>query len=400
MLTQHKAIKYQVFPSEAQREQIERTFGCVRKVYNLGLEMQIGLYEADMKRMTKNATNDYCNRVWKEEYPYLAEVDKFALTNSLFALENGYKRFFDGTSRFPRFKSKKDTKKSYTTNFTNDNICVIPMPTKNNAKHGYIKLPKLGIVHACLHRLPDEGFVLKQATISKNAAGKYFVSVLFERDVEEPISVEPQVERALGLDYSSPHFYVDSNGESADPPHYFREMQKKLAREQRRLSKMVKGSNNYIAQKYHVARLQEEVANQRKDFCHKRSREIANSYDVVCVEDIDLQALAQTLNFGKATADNGFGMFRTFLRYKLEDQGKHYVVIDKWYPSTKTCHECGGYNPDVKLGMETWVCPHCGRTILRDYNAALNIRDEGMRALQELQQQEEPLPEKSKTNVA
>lgn len=119
-----------------------------------------------------------------------------------------------------------------------------------------------------------------------------------------------------------------------------------------------------------------------RDFCHKESRKITNSWDIVCVEDLDLHAQAQTLRFGKAVADNGFGMFRTFLQYKLEEQGKLFIKIDKWFPSTKTCHECGAYNPDVVLGQSVWVCPQCGRTIQRNVNAALNIRDEGLRMIQ------------------
>lgn len=144
---------------------------------------------------------------------------------------------------------------------------------------------------------------------------------------------------------------------------------------------MIKGSNNYEKQRLVVAKLHEPAANQRRDFTHKLSREIANSYDAVCVEDIDLRSLSQSLRLGKATMDNGFGIFRTFLRYKLEEQGKHFIKIDKWYPSSKACNHCGRYNPKVTLGVSEWVCPHCGAIIQRDYNAACNIRHEGLRDL-------------------
>ncbi len=174
---------------------------------------------------------------------------------------------------------------------------------------------------------------------------------------------------------------MDSNGHAPGVPHYFRKAEKRLAKAQRRLSRMTRGSSNYEKQRLVVARLHEHVANQRKNFCHTESRKIANFYDIVCVEDLDLRAQAQSLNFGKAVADNGFGMFRAFLKYKLEEQGKLFIKVGKKFPSTKTCHYCKKVNPDVQLGQKTWVCPCCGRTILRDWNAALNIRDEGLRML-------------------
>ena len=152
-----------------------------------------------------------------------------------------------------------------------------------------------------------------------------------------------------------------------------------MATEQRKLSHCIKGSNRYEKQKQKVNRIARKVSNQRKDFCHKKSREITNLYNAVCVEDMDLKAIAQSLRFGKAVSDNGFGMFRNFLRYKLEEQGKYFIPIDKWFPSTKTCRHCGEVNPDVQLGQSVWTCPHCGAVIDRDLNAAINIRNEGLR---------------------
>ncbi len=374
----YRAIKYRIYPDDCQRSLLSQTFGCVRKVYNMGLELQKGLYASGMNPMSNFELNAYCNHVWKTEMPYLRDVDKFALTNSILDLGKAYKSFFEKHRGYPKFKSEKHNKKSYTTNYTNGNIAVETV----SRNKGRIKLPKLGWIEANIHRPLEEDWTLKNATVSQNAAGKYFVSILFEFSVEVK-KVTPTAERTIGLDYSSPHFYVDSEGRSPQVPHAYRKAEKKLAREQRRLSRMVHGSKNYEAQRILVAKLQEHVANQRKDFCHKLSRKITNSYDVVCVEDMDLRALSRSLSFGKATLDNGFGMFRTFLQYKLEQEGKHFVVVDKWYPSTKTCHHCGTHNPDIHLGQNEWVCPGCGKTITRDYNAALNIRDEGFRTLTE-----------------
>lgn len=375
----NRAIKYQIYPNEQQVEQLVQTFGCVRKVYNLGLELQQGLYQSDMSPMSKNSLNNYCNRYWKKELPYLQNADKFALTNSLYALDAAFQKFFAKKAGYPKFKSKRNRCDSYTTNSTNNNI-EIAFPAKSKSCKGKVKLPKLGWVDACIYRKPKKGWVIKQATISCNMRGKYFVSILFEYYEEVSVTV-PIYEKTLGLDYSSPKFYVDNNNCSPEIPHWYRKMEQQLAREQRRLSRMVKGSHNYEQQRLRVSKLNEKAAAQRKDFCHKQSRKIANSCEAVCVEDLDLRALSGSLHLGKATMDNGFGTFRTFLKYKLEEQGKHFVVSDKWYPSTKTCNQCGGYNPEVVLGQDEWICPHCGELIKRDLNAARNIRDEGYRVL-------------------
>lgn len=375
-MPKYRAIKYRIHPTDEQRELLHQTFGCVRKVYNDALSMQIGLHEAGMQTFGKNTLNTYCNRVWKKEFPFFAEVDKFALTNSLHALCAAYTNFFEGRTRYPRHKSKHDSEQSYTTNFTNGNIAVISL----KGEPGYVKLPKVGKVAASIHRMPKEDWQLKGATVSTQGKGKYYVSVLFQLpDTSVKAAPLPTEETTLGLDYSSPKFYVDSNGEEAGITHWYRKSEEALAKEQRKLSHCKRGSNRYQKQKAKVDKLSKKAANQRRDFCHKLSRKIANSYDAVCVEDLDLRTMAQSLHFGKAVADNGFGMFRTFLQYKLQEQGKYYIVVDKWFPSSKTCRHCGNRKPDLQLGEMTWVCPCCGVVIDRDLNAAINIRDEGLR---------------------
>lgn len=376
MKMQCRAIKYRIYPNEEQKKLFLKTFGCVRMVYNETISIHGGLYEAGMSSFSRMDMNNYCNRFMKDDMPYLREVDKFALTNSIYNAYTAFQNFFSGRAGYPHYKSRKAAIQSYTTNKTNDNIAVIP---RVKAK-GAVKLPKLGEVRASLHRLPQDSWKIKSATVSMDSGGHFYVSVLFQ--VTEPDIVEeviPTSETALGLDYSSPEFYVDSDGRTAGIQHWYRKTEKRLQVEQRKLSHCKKGSNRYEKQRLKVNRIAKKAANQRLDFCHKKSREIANSYDAVCVEDLNLRDMAQTLSFGKAVSDNGFGMFRTFLRYKLEEQGKHYIVIDKWFPSTKTCRHCGSVNSDVVLGQSQWVCPSCGVVIERDLNAAINIRDEGLR---------------------
>lgn len=374
----NRAIRYRIYPNDEQAATMAQTFGCSRKVYNMGLELQNGLFKAGMQRMSKTDLNNFCNQQWKNDFPWLREVDKFALTNSLYNLDRAQINFFEGRASAPKFKSRKD-KQSYTTNFTNGNIKVIP-PSKGKTPIGGIQLPKLGVVRANIHRLPQEGWILKSATVTRTPSGKYFASLLYSFLKEIP-DVNPESETVLGLDYSSPHFAVNSFGEPYDPPKWFRKSEGRLAREQKKLSRMTPGSYNYQKQRLVVARIHEHIANQRKDYAHQLSREIANSCTTVCVEDLDLNAMKQSLNFGKATSDAGFGMFRTFLEYKLKEQGRYFVKVDKWFPSSKTCNYCGGYYKDLQLGQETWECPHCHRIIKRDPNAALNIRDEGFRMI-------------------
>ncbi len=174
--------------------------------------------------------------------------------------------------------------------------------------------------------------------------------------------------------------YKDSNGDEPDYPRYYRQAEERLVKECRKLSKMQKGSNNRNKQRIKVANLYEKVTNQRRDFLHKQSRQIANAYDCVCIEDLDMKAMAQSLHFGKSVSDNGWGMFTAYLKYKLEEQGKKLVKVDKFFASSQTCNICGNKNSDTKkLSVRAWDCPKCGTHHDRDVNAAINIRNEGMR---------------------
>lgn len=227
------------------------------------------------------------------------------------------------------------------------------------------------------HRQIPANYKLKSGTVSQTPSGKYYASVLFEYEnqVQEK---EPQT--FLGLDFSMHELYKGSNGSEPSYPRYYRQAEKRLKREQRRLSHMKKGSKNRDKQRIKVAKLHEKVANQRKDFLHKQSRQITNAYDCVCIEDLDMKAMAQALNFGKSVLDNGWGKFVSFLKYKLEEEGKRLVRVDKFFASSQTCSCCGYKNSDTKnLSVREWDCPECGTHHDRDVNAAINIRNEGMR---------------------
>lgn len=358
-----KAYKFRAMPNAEQRILFAKTVGCARFVYNRMLADKIAHYKKTGE-MLYNTPAQY-----KVEFPFLREADSMALCNAQMQLQTAYKNFFrDKSIGFPKFRSKKVSRKAYTTNCINGNISVVG---------NFLKLPKMGLVRVKFHRQIPECHKIKSVTFSQDPSGKYYISILTEYEANIPERIL-DTGKALGLDYSSPHFYVDSQGVEADMPHFYRQAEQRLAREQRKLSKMVKGSANYQKQRRRVALAHEKVRNQRKDWQHKRSRELADKWDIICVEGINYKGMSGSLRLGKATQDNGFGQFRTFLSYKLAEQGKKLVTIDKWFPSSKLCRHCGYINDSLTLSDRVWVCPSCGETILRDENAAINIRNAGV----------------------
>lgn len=244
-----------------------------------------------------------------------------------------------------------------------------------------IRLPKLGIVKMKKHReLPENGKI-KSVTVSMSASGKYYASILMEIEKEDPR--EKEILSSVGLDYMMHGLYADSEGNTADYPGFYRQAEKKLAMEQRKLSHMVKGSSNWYRQKRKIAILHEKAANKRKDFLHKASKYLADRYDLVSIEDLNMQGMSKALNFGKSVSDNGWGMFTDMLAYKLADRNKKLVKVDKFFASSQTCSVCGYKNEETKdLSVRKWECPRCHAFHDRDINAAVNIRNEGIRMLQ------------------
>ena len=302
------------------------------------------------------------------------EVDSLALANVQLHLEKAYKNFFrDPKTGFPRFKSKHHSRNSYTTNVVNGNILV---------ESKKIRLPKLKWIAMKKHREPAEGLRLRSVTVSMEPSGKYFASLLYEGYSCENQAAEPDYSTAtiLGIDYAMQGMAVFSEKIEKEEAGFFRKNEKRLAREQRKLSRCVRGSHNYELQKKKVARCHEKIRNQRRDYLHKLSRKIADSFDAVAVEDIDMKAMGQCLHFGKSVQDNGYGMFREMLDYKLAWKGKKMVKVDRFFPSSKKCCKCGRVKKELKLSERVYHCV-CGNKMDRDRNAAINIREEARRML-------------------
>lgn len=366
----NKAYKFRIYPNDEQAVLFAKTFGCVRLVYNHWLDRKIKQYEQDKTAVGyTTCAKEMAEMKKTEAYAFLKKVDSVSLQQSLRHLDTAFQNFFrQPKTGFPRFKSRKHNRNSYTTVCINGNISM---------SDGYLKLPKAGKVRIKQHRPVPSGYRLKSVTVSQAPSGKYYASVLFEHESKEP---EQVLHSFLGLDYSMHELYKDSNGNEPKYPRYYRQSEKRLKKAQRKLSLMQKGSKNRDKQRIKVAKLHERVSNQRKDFLHKQSRQITNAYDCVCIEDLDMKAMSQALNFGKSVSDNGWGMFVAFLKYKLEEQGKKLVKVGKFFASSQTCSCCGYVNKETKdLAVRAWDCPECGMHHDRDVNAAINIRNEGMR---------------------
>lgn len=374
------AYKYRIYPDREQQVLFGKTFGCCRFVYNQMLSEKKAAYEKGEKIPQVTPAR------YKSEYDWLKEVDSLALANVQLHLEAAFRRYFDHTANcFPKFKSKHGSRQSYTTNMVNGNIRI---------EGNRLRLPKAGKIKIRLHREVPRDWELKSVTISREASGEYYASILYEEPSSVLSKAKPGSEnqttgaakretgevKILGIDYAMHGLAVFSDGTSADYPGYYRKGQEKLAREQRKLSHCEKGSRNYEKQRRRVAKCHRKIRNQRNDYQHKLSCKIADSYDAVAVEDIDMKAMSGSLNFGKSVMDNGFGAFRDKLAYKLERQGKRLIKVDRFYPSSKRCSCCGQVKNELRLDERIYIC-RCGMRMDRDVNAAINIREEGRRLL-------------------
>ena len=367
-----RAYKYRIYPTEEQKVLLAKTFGCCRFVYNWALNLKIEAYRQEKKTIAYKEVQDRMVNELKKDNQWLTEVNSQALLNTIRNLDTAYKNFFRDTHAvgFPRFKSRK-----------NRQSFQCPQHCSVDFKKGTLSIPKAKGIPAVLHRR-FKGMV-KTVTVSMTPSGRYFASVLVDTAIQELPASAIQGNTTLGIDLGIKSLAVCSDGRTFDNPKNLQHSLDRLALLQKRLSRKQKGSANRNKARIRVARLQEHIANCRKDNLHKITHVLTHDSQVrtLCMENLNVKGMQSNHHLAQAVGDASFGMFLTMLEYKCRWYGVNLVKIDRFAPSSKTCGQCGYVYKGLKLSERSWTCSECGTHHDRDFNAACNIKEFGLKAL-------------------
>ena len=386
-----KGIEIRIYPNAEQAHYLNRLLGCCRFLYNQCLEYRTKTYQEGNPASAVDALKHIV--ALKEEYPFLKDVHSKVLQQSVRNLNRAFDNFFKQRAKYPQFKSKKD----------NEHSCRFPKDAFIGIRGNRIDLIKtLKDIHfKCSRR--DEKYLNKRQdcvhslTLRKTSSGKYFISILIDYEPKK----KKETDNVIGLDLGIKDFIVDSNGVRYENKHFYKNQEKKIKKLSRRLAKkqmlptgeerysekykkmveVKKPSKNREKARIKLAKLHEKITNQRKNYIHELTSKIVDENQVICVEDLNVKGMMHNHKLAKHIQDAGFGEFVRVLEYKCKMYGRTLVKIDRFYPSSKTCSHCGAINKHLKLSDREWVCTECGAVIDRDFNAAVNILNEGLRQI-------------------
>lgn len=359
-------VKVRLYPTPDQKLSLAQAFGSCRYIWNYCLAENNRIYKETGKGISAITMKKWIPQLKKqEETEWLKETYSQCLQSSVINLGLAFKNFFEKRGGYPRFKSKYGKQS-------------LQYPQNVKVTEVGLQFPKIGFVKANLHRLFDGE--LKTVTISKTKTDKYYASLLFDDGLAEPESTSSG--KILGVDLGISSYCITSDGSKYDNPRHFKKHERNLKRKQRKLSRKQKGSNSRNKARKLVARAYEKISNARQDFLHKLSRKLVNKSQVIVCEDLNIKGLIRNHKLAKAISDCGWGMFLNFLEYKCKQEGKVFLQIDRFFPSSKTCNHCLNVVDSLPLDVRNWDCPSCRtKGIDRDINAARNCRDEGIRIL-------------------
>ncbi|MFB8796048.1 MAG: RNA-guided endonuclease TnpB family protein [Microcoleus sp.] len=358
-----KAFKYRIYPTSEQAILLAKSFGCARWFYNYALNLTSETYEQTGKGLSRNEIINLLPSL-KKEYEWLTEAPSQVLQQAALNLSSAFLNFFEGRAKYPNFKKKQNRQS-------------IRFPQGFKFKDNTLIIPKIGEVYCKVSRQPEG--TLKSVTVSVNPSGEYFAACLYDdgKDLPEKSSKG----KAIGIDVGLTHYAITSDGTKHGNPKYYRKYEKKLARRQKQLSRKLKGSNNLNKARVKVAKVHAKIVRCREDFLHKLSRKLVDANQVIVVENLAVRNMVKSHKLAKSISDAGWGQFCTMLKYKSEWEGKTYIEVDRFYPSSKTCNNCLNRVNSLSLDIRNWQCAKCGESHDRDINAAKNIRDEGLRIL-------------------
>ena len=373
-----KSIKIQIYTDSVQKEFISKQLGCCRLIYNKLLDYKKTQYEQNKQSVSWSQLGKYLTNLKKQnDYLFLNDVYTICLQQSIQDLIKAYDNFFKLHKGYPKFKSKKDNEQSC--RFTNS-MFKFNKKKINGNRITLIKQLK-NILFKCSRK--DEIYLnhnekyIHSVTLTKTSTEKYYLSILIDYNINQ----KENIDSVIGLDLGIKDFIVDSNGNRYENKHFYKNQEKKLKKINKQLSRKQNGSNNRNKVRIKLAKVHEKIRNQRLNYLHQITSKLVNENQIICIEDLNVNGMMQNHKLSKSIQDLSLYEFRRQLEYKCKWYGWQLIVINKFYPSSKTCHNCGYVYKGLKLSEREWICPHCKSKIDRDYNASLNILDEGLKQI-------------------